>query len=98
MSAAAVIPDVIRDATGRAMGGYERLCWERHARDLELCAQPGGHPRGFVFSPEHAERPVRFVEEFCRHYKGEWAGQPIRLDGEPFHAARTQETIPRDLV
>lgn len=79
MSALAV-PEIFRDERGRAMGRYERACWERHRRDLELAALPGGHPRGFVFSPDHGERVVQFVEGFCRHYKGEWAGRPLLLE------------------
>lgn len=40
---------------------------------------PGGHPKGFVFSEEHGERVVKFVEKYCHHYKGEWAGQLMVL-------------------
>lgn len=80
MSAAAANTVVVRDERGRAMGKYERACWERHRRDLELSQRPEGHPRGFVFSPEHGERVVQFVQGFCRHYKGEWAGRPLILE------------------
>lgn len=34
---------------------------------------------GYVFDKKKAERPIRFVEAFCRSSKGEWAAQPIRL-------------------
>lgn len=71
---------VIRDSRGRAMGLYERLCWERHEKDLALANQEGGHPRGFIFSEERAERVVKFVEDYCRHYKGEWAGTALLLE------------------
>jgi phage terminase large subunit-like protein len=64
----------------RAVGKYERLARERDARDRALAAQPGGHPRGLWFDADAAERVVRFVEKYCRHYEGEWAGQPIRLE------------------
>lgn len=64
----------------RRVGKYERLAKERHARDLALAAQPGGHPRGLWFDAAAAERVVRFVEHYCRHYEGEWAGQKIRLE------------------
>lgn len=37
-------------------------------------------PRGFWFDAEEAERVVRFIEENCRHHKGEWAGQPLTLE------------------
>lgn len=77
---ALVAPQIFRDERGRAMGSYERACWARHARDLELASRPGGHPRGFLFSPEHGERVIRFVEGCCRHYKGEWARQRLVLE------------------
>ena len=67
-------------ALPRAVGKFERLCWERHERDLELTRQTGGHPKGFRFVPELGERVVRFVEKFCKHHKGEWAGQPLILE------------------
>lgn len=64
----------------RKVGKYERLWRERHARDLELAAQPGGHPKGFRFDAEAGERVVRFVEGYCRHHEGKWAGQPLVLE------------------
>jgi phage terminase large subunit-like protein len=63
----------------RAIGRYERLCYERHERDLAL-AQPGGHPKGLRFVPQLGERVVQFVEKFCKHHKGEWAGRPLILE------------------
>jgi phage terminase large subunit-like protein len=63
----------------RQPGKYERLCLERHERDISLCRRPGGHPRGLWFDAEAAERPVRFVEDYCTHHKGEWAGKPLLL-------------------
>jgi len=32
------------------------------------------------FDLEKANRPIEFIETFCRHSKGEWAGQPIKLE------------------
>jgi len=64
----------------RAIGKFERLCFERHDRDLAAAAQPGGHPRGFRFVPELGERVVQFIEKFCKHHKGEWAGRPLILE------------------
>lgn len=34
----------------------------------------------YVFDEEKASRPIAFIERFCKHSKGEWAGQAIRLD------------------
>lgn len=64
----------------RAVGKYERLCFERHERDLALAAQPGGHPTGLRFFPERGDYVVQFIEGFCRHHKGEWAGKPLLLE------------------
>lgn len=64
----------------RKVGKYERLARERHARDLALAARPEGHPRGLWFDEAAAERVVTFIEHYCRHYEGEWAGQKIKLE------------------
>lgn len=72
----------------RPLGKYERLAYRRHARDLAL-AYPDGipedpretqHPRGYWFDPAAAERVVAFIEGHCRHFEGEWAGQPLVLE------------------
>ena len=34
----------------------------------------------YAFYEEKASRPIAFIERFCRHSKGEWAGQPVRLE------------------
>lgn len=68
------------ESPARAPGKYERLCQERHERDLELSRRPGGHPRGLWFDAEAAERPIQFIENYCTHHKGEWAGKPLLLD------------------
>lgn len=67
-------------AVERAIGKYERLCFERQERDLALTLQPGGHPKSFRFIPELGERVVQFIEKFCKHHKGEWAGKPLILE------------------
>lgn len=64
----------------RALGKFERLALARHAKDLALAAQPGGHSRGLFFDAAAGERVVEFVEGYCTHYEGEWAGQPVRLE------------------
>jgi phage terminase large subunit-like protein len=37
-------------------------------------------PPAFWYDPEAAERPILFAEKYCRHIKGELAGQTIRLE------------------
>jgi phage terminase large subunit-like protein len=63
----------------RAPGKYERLWRARHERDIELCRQPGGHPKGYRFDAGVGGRAVQFVERYCKHHKGEWAGKPLLL-------------------
>lgn len=49
---------------------YERLVDDIHH-----------HPKdGYIFDQARAERPIAFIERFCKHSKGEWAGQPLRLE------------------
>lgn len=31
----------------------------------------------YIFDEIRAERPIAFIERFCKHSKGEWAGQGI---------------------
>lgn len=37
-------------------------------------------PGRYVFDEARATRPIEFIERFCRHSKGEWAGRPVRLE------------------
>lgn len=37
-------------------------------------------PGRYVFDEMRASRPIAFIERFCRHSKGEWAGQAVRLE------------------
>jgi phage terminase large subunit-like protein len=64
----------------RPQGKYERAAYERHARDLALSLGPDGHPKGFYYDADAGERAVQFIERFCRHHKGEWAGKPLLLE------------------
>lgn len=34
----------------------------------------------YYFDEEKADKPIRFIETFCRHSKGEWAGKPVQLE------------------
>ena len=38
-------------------------------------------PQGaYVFDERRANKPIIFIERFCKHSKGEWAGKPVRLE------------------
>lgn len=34
----------------------------------------------YIFDEQKANRPIEFIERFCRHSKGEWAGRPFILE------------------
>ena len=34
----------------------------------------------YIFDEARAERPIAFIERFCKHSKGEWAGRGISLE------------------
>lgn len=42
----------------------------------------------WVFDIEKATRPIEFIEAFCRHSKGKWIGEPVKL--ELFQKAKIQ--------
>jgi len=37
-------------------------------------------PGRYVFDESRASRPIEFIERFCRHSKGEWAGKSVSLE------------------
>jgi phage terminase large subunit-like protein len=57
------------------VGKRIRLAVERHVRDLE---KDPAFP--FYFDRDAGRRPIDFIEEFCRHSKGEWARKPVKLE------------------
>ena len=34
----------------------------------------------YVFDEKKANRPIEFIEKFCKHSKGKWAGKPVMLE------------------
>ena len=34
----------------------------------------------YIFDEDKASKPIAFIEQFCKHSKGEWAGRPIKLE------------------
>lgn len=54
---------------------------KRTRRQYERLVDDIHHPKdGYIFDQARAERPIAFIERFCKHSKGEWAGQPLRLE------------------
>jgi phage terminase large subunit-like protein len=44
----------------------------------------------WVFDLRRATQPIEFIERFCKHSKGKWIGQPVKL--ELFQKAKIQAT------
>lgn len=38
------------------------------------------NPGKYIFDECKAKRPIEFIEKFCKHSKGEWAGKPVILE------------------
>jgi len=54
---------------------------KRLRRQYEKLVDDIKNPKdGYIFDQKRAERPIEFIERFCKHSKGEWAGQPLRLE------------------
>lgn len=34
----------------------------------------------YVFDEKLGDRPIQFIEKFCKHSKGKWAGKPVELE------------------
>lgn len=47
--------------------------YQKLVKDME-------HHDKYIFDEEKAMRPIQFIEQFCRHSKGELAGKPLVLD------------------
>ena len=59
----------------------KRIVCKRTRRQYEKLVDDIKHPKGgYIFDQARAERPIAFIERFCKHSKGEWAGRPLRLE------------------
>lgn len=61
-----------------------REVYEREVRWMEH--PPKDFP--YYFDERRGEHHIEFMERFCRHSKGRWAGKPVRF--EPFQKAKLQ--------
>ncbi len=54
---------------------------KRIRKQYEKLAADIRNPKGnFVFNEKRAAKPIAFIEQFCKHSKGEWAGQAVKLE------------------
>ncbi len=50
--------------------------YKQYEKLIEEIESPGQ----YIFDVDKANRPVEFIERFCKHSKGEWAGKPVELE------------------
>lgn len=53
---------------------------KRVRQQYERLAQEIASPGRYIFDVDKANRPIEFIETFCKHSKGELAGQFIKLE------------------
>ncbi len=70
----------------RVLGRLEQRYEARRVADRERLPA-----LGFWFDDEAADRVITFIESYCRHHKGEWAGQLLIL--EPWQRAILREAF-----
>ena len=34
----------------------------------------------FIFNENRGNKPIEFIERFCKHSKGKWTGKPVKLE------------------
>lgn len=50
--------------------------YKQYKRLVDAINSPGK----YVFDEDKALKPIRFIEKFCKHSKGEWAGSALKLE------------------
>lgn len=53
---------------------------KRIKQQFEKIIYDKNNPSDYFFDEDRANRPIEFIEQFCRHSKGKWGGQPIKLE------------------
>lgn len=60
--------------------GEVTVCKKTRAIYKRLVGEIEADTGRWTFDQGKANRPIDFIERFCRHSKGEWAGRPVRLE------------------
>ena len=60
--------------------GDINVCRRVKAVYARLADEVGITDGTYIFDEARATRPITFIETFCRHSKGEWAGLPVKLE------------------
>ncbi|MFZ5816292.1 MAG: terminase large subunit [Bacillota bacterium] len=81
-------PNYIREYWAKIQSGEIAAC-KRLRQQYQKLIDELDHPRDpWVFDLDRANQPIEFIENFCRHSKGRWLGQPVQL--ELFQKAKLQ--------
>lgn len=58
----------------------ECIVSKRVYKQYEKLVNDINNPGKYIFDEDKAVRPINFIETFCKHSKGEWAGKPVILE------------------
>ncbi|EPY2274574.1 terminase large subunit [Clostridium sporogenes] len=53
---------------------------KRVYKQYERLVNDINNPGQYIFDESKANKPIEFIEKFCKHSKGEWAGKPVILE------------------
>lgn len=53
---------------------------KRVYKEYEKLVNDINNPGQYIFDESKANKPIKFIETFCKHSKGEWAGKPVILE------------------
>lgn len=69
-------------ASKKLIQQYQKLIEDmKTPQTIEVLNAEGEYEtRTFYFDIEYAQRPIEFIEKFCKHSKGKWAGKPLTLE------------------
>lgn len=56
------------------------LVSKRVYKQYKRLAEEIKNPGKYIFDEARANKPIEFIERFCKHSKGEWAGKPVTLE------------------
>ena len=61
---------------------YEKLKKDLDGETIERVNKETGEIEKieYIFDYQKARRPIEFLEKFCHHSKGKWAGKPVKLE------------------
>lgn len=77
------LQDNPKKANKKIIAVYKRLTEDiKTPREVEYLNKETGEieKTTFIFDEAKGQRVIDFIEKFCHHSKGKWAGQPIKLE------------------